>query len=142
MLAALRSCGLGDAMIPGVHDLTGSDVATLAGELREAGRKVFILPLGIADRESFFRGVRQAVPLDPPVLSDSNWDALSDSIWNGLDSLDESRVAIVWPESQTMAQVAPDDYVVAQEILANITKSLASAKATVGRPKDVIVCLA
>ncbi len=128
--------------IGGLHDMTHAEPDVLAAELREAGWKVFVLPRGISDRESFFRGVREVAPLDPPVLGDRKWDALSDSLWNGLDSLDEGRIAIIWPESTTLARVAPDDFIVAQDILAKIAVSLGSVTATVNEPKEVFVGLA
>ena len=76
----------GDRMIPrqGLHQVAGFDVNAGARELTERGNRGFLLPDGIKDRRTFFDGVRQVLPLDPPVVGHHSWDALSDSLWSGL----------------------------------------------------------
>lgn len=126
----------------GLHYMTIVDIDATRRELEASGWRVLVLPEGITDRRSFFDGVRSRIPLDPPVLGDRKWDALSDSLWSGLDSLDADRIAIIWPESRTMAELAPDDFDIARTILADVTASLADAEATAGEPKEVTAMLA
>lgn len=102
---------------------------------------MFVLPRGISDRASFFRGVKAACPLDPPLVRNVVWDALSDSLWNGPDGLDESAIAIIWPQSAVMAEAAPGEFSIARDILTNITASLGDGDATVGQPKQIAVVL-
>ena len=102
---------------------------------------MLILPPGSTDRESFFRGIRAACPLDPPLVRNDNWDALSDSLWNGIDELEDSQVAIIWPDSTAMAPAAPHDFATAREILSGIAESLANSDATVGGPTLFAVVL-
>jgi hypothetical protein len=110
--------------------------------VEQHGWRVLVLPRGISGRVSFFRGVKATCPLDPPLVRDDVWDALSDSLWNGLDALAESAIAVIWPESAVMAEVAADDFSIARDILANISESIADSNATQGQPKQIAVVLA
>lgn len=126
----------------GLHHIPGFDVGTHSRKLADDGWRVFILPIGIKDTQSFFEGIRARVPLDPPVLGNNNWDALSDSLWGGLDSLDTNKIVIIWPSSAEMASAHPEDFKIAINILSELTKSLADAEATVGDAKQVLVVVA
>jgi hypothetical protein len=134
---------LGDRTLDqGLHRIDGLDLSMISKQLVDSGWQVFILPEGIKDRKSFFDGIRRVVPLDPPVRSDRSWEALSDSLWGGLDSLDEDKVAIIWEGSAEMAKADRDDFEIATGILSDLTKSLGDSDATVGNIKRVLVLLA
>jgi hypothetical protein len=45
----------------------------------------------------FFEAMKALLPLDPPLVGNRSWDALSDSLWSGLDQLAADNIAIVWP---------------------------------------------
>ena len=126
----------------GLRQIADFDVETGARELANRGDQVFLLPRGIKDKIAFFEGVRKSLPLDPPVVGDYSWDALSDSLWNGLDGVDASAIAIIWPGSREMARAQPEDFEIAKSILSDLTESLADAVATVGNVKQVVVILA
>jgi hypothetical protein len=130
-------------MVPqsGLQLALGEDLDDRCSDFEASGWRVFVLPHGISDRASFFGGVRTACPLDPPLIGDRVWDALSDSLWSGLDAVDDGKIAIIWPDSTLMARLAPEEFSIAQDILADITESLADNKATVGHPKQVAVLL-
>lgn len=42
------------------------------------------MPGDIKSKDDFFEAVRAVLPLDPPLVLNKVWDALSDSIWEGL----------------------------------------------------------
>jgi hypothetical protein len=125
----------------GLHHMPAADVDGIRRELEASGWRVFVLPEPMTDRRGFFDGVRRTIPLDPPVLSDEKWDALSDSLWSGLDGLDAERIAVIWPASMTMAELAPEDFDIAQQMLADIGGSLADGEATAGEPTQLVVVL-
>ena len=87
---------------PWFEILPANTLPTRMSALDAAGFAVFALPSGIRDRQAFFDGVRTALPLDPPVQSDWNLDALEDSLWVGLGSSEVDRLAIVWPDVAEM----------------------------------------
>lgn len=49
----------------------------------------------IDSKNSFFKEAIKALPLDPPLMGVS-LDALSDSLWEGLSSQANNKVAIIW----------------------------------------------
>jgi hypothetical protein len=138
------SSKLGKSMIEkqGLHQIADFNIEAGVKELVNRGNRVFLLPSGIKDKRAFFEGVRKALPLDPPVVGDHSWDALSDSLWSGLDGVDASGIAIIWPGSAEMANAQPEDFEIAKSILSDLTESLADAEVTIGNPKQVVVVLA
>ena len=127
---------------PGVHLAVGRNVDEVRGELDSTRWTVLVLPPGITDKASFFDAVCAACPLDPPLMRVRLvWDALSDSLWGGLDALEADKVALLWPESGTMEKRSPSDYAIAREVMSSVTISLADTKATVGQPTLVTVVL-
>jgi hypothetical protein len=124
----------------GVHQWQGSDPAALATELLNAGWTVFRLSGLIEDTPSFFRAIRENLPLNPPVQSE-NWDALSDSLWEGLHVFDADKVAVIWPRSDGMRDHDPAGFHTAVEVLMDIATSLADPQASSARTKPLLVVL-
>lgn len=123
------------------NGLTEVSHAELEGIIRQAeleGIPTYVLPRGMASRESFFDAVRRGLPLDPPLEGSRSWDALSDSLWGGIDGLESDRVVIIWREAAAMT-AAPEELDIALKVLADVAASLADPSMTNGRPKDVSV---
>lgn len=91
----------------------------------------------IFDRNSFFNAIKATLPLDPPIVGSHSWDALSDSIWGGIDSIVENKIVIIWENTEVMQIHANEDYNIAIELLDDIAKSLNNDKATDGETKQV-----
>ncbi|MET9630548.1 hypothetical protein ABZX92_24060 [Lentzea sp. NPDC006480] len=53
---------------------------------------------GTPDRESFFTAVRSTLPQDPVLVSSRSWDALVDSVRNGIGDARGNRHVVVWPD--------------------------------------------
>jgi hypothetical protein len=127
---------------PGLTTIENMNVDALVKQAKEEGRATYVLPgTEIRSSQSFFEAIRAALPLDPPIVGSRSWDALSDSLWGGLDSLDATRVLILWPNSSAMRRSAPDDYELAASVLADVATSLGDPNATDGNPKEVSVLL-
>jgi hypothetical protein len=127
---------------PGLTKVDNLNVMAVVEEARKEGRAAYVLPsTGVVNRESFFEAVRATLPLDPPLVGSRSWDALSDSLWSGLNAIGEKRIVIVWPNSTTMRRSAADDYDLAWNILADVAATLADPKATNGNPKEVTILL-
>jgi hypothetical protein len=110
-------------------------------QLRQDGWRVFRLAENIADREGFFASVRKTLPLDPPIISDWCWDALSDSLWEGLLELTDKRIAIVWPGASSLNSQDPEVFWHASSILSSVSASLADGRDSLGIVKDVLILL-
>jgi Barstar (barnase inhibitor) len=92
-------------------------------------------------RKAFFDAVRIAVELDPPVQSERSWDALADSMWEGIFNLPSRSVLIIWRDAAMFRAQAPQEFDVAAAVLVDTATSLADPEGTVGEPKDVRVLI-
>jgi hypothetical protein len=90
-------------------------------------------------REAFFDAVRGTLPLDPPLMSSRSWDALSDSLWEGIRSLGANRVVVLWPDSSLFSEGAPREFDIATSVLADVARSLADPETTRGRPVEMSI---
>jgi Barstar (barnase inhibitor) len=90
-------------------------------------------------REAFFDAVRSALPLDPPLMSARSWEALSDSLWEGIRSLGSKHVVALWPDSSLFSEGAPCEFDIATSVLADVARSLADPEATRGRPVEMSI---
>ena len=125
----------------GLHHMDASDLDNVAAEAELDQWKVFELDGRTAiDRgDSFFDSVRDSLPMDPPLQRNRSWDALSDSLWGGIDSLPCDKVLIIWRYSSTMASATSSDYEIAKEILNDVSCSLGRSDDTDGNTKEVCV---
>ena len=94
---------------------------------------------GIIDRASFFDAIRATFPLYPPVLGSRSWDALSDSLWEGLHAHPARRIVILWRRTRVMSYSASGDFEIALNVLEDVASSLADPEATLNNPKEVAV---
>lgn len=125
---------------PGLHRIGAMDMQATRHQAEQAGYTVFMFPeKGIVDRESFFEAVRTTFPLDPPLLGSRSWDALSDSLWEGLYRHSSQRIAILWPNTRAMASLAATEFETALSVLTDVADSLANARATCYNQKAVAV---
>lgn len=116
------------------------DVAAIRRQATDDGFMTFVLPrFGIVDRPSFFDAIRSTLPLDPPLVGSRSWDALSDSLWEGLYSLQYSKIVIIWPGAGQMSIRAAADFEIALNVLAEVASLLGDRRATLGATKEVVV---
>ena len=110
-LVVQHSFGSGEAMefLPGLTVVDPAAVGDIIGTARGADLAVFVILTGKrAGREAFFDAVRATLPLDPPLQSSRSWDALSDSLWEGLLQLDVNGIVIAWPDAAGFKGRQPD----------------------------------
>jgi len=125
---------------PGLSLASRAKLADLAQESDRLGVKTFVLSTeGGAGRDAFFDAVRRSLPLDPPVMSSRSWEALLYSLWEGIYSLPENQVVILWEDGDRFKMAAPEEYETALSILADLVRQLADPVATVGEPKSLLV---
>lgn len=128
------------ALTAGVHEVTGVGADLAAAEAEAAGARVFeLVTTDASDRADFFDAVRAALPLDPPLTQSTNWNALADSLWNGIDSLDDQTIVITWRGAADLRVRSPRDFAMAMAVLGDVASSLGSWEHTNGEPKEVCV---
>ena len=124
----------------GLQRIAHTDIEAIRHQAEDAGFATFVLPShGIVDRESFFEAMRATFPLAPPIVSSHSWDALSDSLWEGLHNHPALRLAIIWPNAGAMSNASAAEFDDALEVLADVAALLADARATQGRTKHLVV---
>jgi hypothetical protein len=124
---------------PGLFTVDGTEIERLVASYDREGWRIFRLPSSLASKDEFFEGIRQSLPLDPPLQSNRSWDALSDSLWSGLDNLKERKIVIVWPDASRMKALAPEAFSIATSILMDLITTLADEKTTLGNTKNLRV---
>ena len=128
-------------MEPGTHWLPFEALPQIEAQLVAKAWQVFSLPERIVSKANFFDAVRCLLPLDPPLVSNRSWDALSDSLWQGIYGLPNDHVAIIWKDPNALATAAPSDHRIAMDILHGLTESLADPTPTLGKTKALAVIL-
>lgn len=123
----------------GLHRTGALNVEATRLGAEQAGFTVFVLPTGIVDRTSFFDAVRATFPLDPPLVGSRSWEALSDSLWEGLYTHPARRIAIVWQGTRSMASSTAPDFDMALHVLSDVANLLADLQATRGTTKELAI---
>lgn len=130
---------MSDTCKAGLYIVDEIEAKRISLACEQGGWRLFALPAGIGSKDDFFEGVRSTFPLDPPLQSNRSWDALADSLWAGLDGLQEGKLVIVWPNAFRMRGLAPKEFDVATSVLSDLCVSLADIEATVGNTKQLLV---
>ncbi|NEB34260.1 barstar family protein [Streptomyces sp. NBC_01281] len=118
--------------VPAIVDAAGGrDIPVLA--LSTAGR---------VDRSSFFSAVRDSLPLDPPLETSRSWDALADSLWEGLHTMPASQLVVLWTDAGPPEAGQEQDFQHALWILRDLVDTLADSQLTVGAPTELTVRVA
>jgi Barstar (barnase inhibitor) len=132
-----------DFLIPdyGVHERKGVDIAGLLATLRGGDWPTFTLAGAPKDWDGFVASIKAVLPLDPPIER-GIWDAVYDSLWEGIHMLNAEKVVIVWPGSDRLRKGDPLAYEKAIDLFTVLVFSLADPKFTVDHVTRVLVLLA
>jgi hypothetical protein len=77
---------------------------------------------GVTDKDSFLARADIDLPR-PEDLHPHNWDALADTLWNGLAATEGAMLAIVWTDADRMAHGDLQDFLVAVDLLVTAARS-------------------
>ena len=109
----------------GLKRASSTDVRNSQVQFERRGWRVFVLPDGIDSKRSFFDAVTATLPLDPPLARARDvWEALDDSLWQGLHDLPDDQVAVLWPDAGILAEADPDAYEVVLGIFTALSRGL------------------
>jgi hypothetical protein len=95
----------------------------------------------IHDTGSLFQQIAASFPQDPPLSGNCNWDALTDSLFGGLDQLGEARVAFIWTHSDNMLHSGLDDLLTAVICFDQVASLVATTEASLSEPVNLLVFL-
>jgi Barstar (barnase inhibitor) len=127
----------------GVTRVDREALAAFVDAERDKGAKVLTLTTGPrADMAALFQAAREMLPLDPPLgIYRDVWDALADSLFGGVDSLEEPRVVLVWPDADEMRRGHPADATEAEGVFESVAANLSEPRFTANRPTALRVYL-
>lgn len=112
-----------------VHE--DEDQASLRRKHPEAS--VYILVSGDSpSEETFFAAVAQQLPLDPPLGPGRKWDALADSLFEGLVDAGNDHVVIHWNDATAMRSSAPQVFELACDVFGDVAAQLGDRATTAG----------
>jgi hypothetical protein len=121
----------------GVTIIEPSQAREITDEAARRDIPIYIISTGgRAGREVFFDAIRRALPLNPPIVSARSWDALADSMWEGIHSLNRPRVVVLWPDSSPFSEGAPSDFETALSVFEQVASELADGGLTLGEPVE------
>ncbi len=107
-------------------------------ELRSQPCRVFKIHTITDTKFGFFEAIQAALPLGPPIQT-LNWDALTDSLWEGIYQLDENWAVIAWKGAPSMKLNDPELYCIALDVLEDVARQLQDEKATLRKTKTLSV---
>ena len=98
--------------------LDENTVGKLIGEYKKNGYAIYLVDLKKSTKTSdMFLAIKSSVPLDPPLVKDGNFDALSDSLFGGV-SIDESvNICLIFKQLSLFKKISKGTYDVMIEIL-------------------------
>ncbi|WP_344908061.1 barstar family protein [Actinomadura meridiana] len=127
----------------GVSIIDTVDAEEVAQVANQAGCVLYQISMaGRSGRESFFAAIKDALPLDPPISGARSWEALADSLWEGIHQKNHRCAVILWSDATTMAEESPRDFAAAVDVLTDVARLLGDPDAAAGRPTDVCVYVA
>jgi hypothetical protein len=124
---------------PGLYVIDSIEAKRIAEECGRDDWLVIFLPEGVASMDQFFDAIRSTCPLDPPLCSNRRWDALADSMWSGLNELEQEKIAIFWPNSDCLKAAEPEAFAIATDILTDLCTSLADPNVKASSTKTLLV---
>ncbi|MGW7534033.1 barstar family protein [Amycolatopsis sp. NPDC054798] len=105
-----------DEIKPGLSVFAEIDLGELTDKANREGYRVLVLSDVGPDKKSFFDQVETQLPTDPPLGKFNVWDALEDSLWEGLRCLPEHKLLLVWPDSKEFAENSPEEFAIALSV--------------------------
>lgn len=131
-----------DDIRPGLSVFAELDLGELKDKASHEGFRVLVLSGVGPGKKSFFDQVETQLPTDPPLGKVNVWDALADSLWEGLSCLPEHKLLLVWPDSKEFADNSPDEFAIALSVLRDVTEIPMYLDDSPGRRKSVAIFVA
>ncbi|WP_037366739.1 barstar family protein [Amycolatopsis orientalis] len=131
-----------DEIKPGLSVVAELDLGELTRHASREGFRVLVLSGVGPGKKSFFDQVETQLPTDPPLGKVNVWDALADSLWEGMRCLPEHKLLLVWLDSKEFADNSPDEFAVALSVLRDLTDIPMCPDGSPGQRKSVAIFVA
>jgi hypothetical protein len=95
----------------------------------------------IYDAKSFFIAAKLVLPMDPPLSGKVNWDAFSDSLWYGIDNLNQQKIAVLWKQADNMMNLEARNFQIAVECFEDVATSIVEESNEKNLKSDILIFL-
>lgn len=93
-------------------------VGKIIEEYKENGYTVYLVDLKRSTEISdLFLAIKSIVPLDPPLVKNGNFDALSDSLFGGVSTEENLNICLVFEQLSLFKKINKFTYDIMMEIL-------------------------
>lgn len=107
--------------------VSAEELHEVASQLRRQGKPIVVLDgEQVSDRASFVEVLRRAVPLDPPLATGRSLDAIADSLFGGLASVQPA--ALLWDKAWLLGEADADELDRLLDVLADVKEQLAAPR--------------
>lgn len=114
------------------------DVSRLIRDAREDGFRVFEIRHVAPSKSSLFDALERNLPMDPPLGPVNSWDALEDSLWEGLSIDPAEKILVIWEGCLDFARGLPKEFSTALDVFEGVA-SLPMERADSASPKVVAI---
>jgi hypothetical protein len=130
-------------LLAGLNFIDSSGVSGIEADAAADGARRFVISTaGANGRSAFFDAVRRELPLNPPIKGSSSWDALLDSLREGIYELSEDLVVLLWTGAPDLAAADPKGYQNALSVLTAVSEDLADPEYAEERPTKLCCYIA
>lgn len=128
---------------PNIYCIDSNEQNKLVNYINELDAACFVLDGShIHDTDSFYLEALSVLPLDPPLKGTSrNWDAFSDSLWEGLANLGRTDAVIIWTEADRTADSALGGLIEVCIVMNDIMRSLQDSATGIRCPVNLVLIL-
>ncbi|HHJ14476.1 MAG TPA: hypothetical protein ENJ79_08910 [Gammaproteobacteria bacterium] len=95
----------------------------------------------VSDRNTLFKCLCAALPMNPLIHSDRSWDALSDSLWGGLHDVRKDKVLIILRGAKNLKSHLSKEYQKVIEIFGDVANTLTKKQYAGEKVKSVSIFL-
>jgi hypothetical protein len=95
----------------------------------------------ITNSEFFIKEIMLKFPLDPTLSGKVNYDALTDSMWGGLDLLKKNKVVLKWDSYNSIVQNNIQDFIRLMICLNRVSLEVATREFNIDVPVDFRILL-
>jgi len=131
------------ARFPQIYCVDANEQINLIDKLNELDVTCFVINgTNISDTDSFYAEAANILPLDPPLTGiKRNWDAFTDSLWEGLANLECSKVVIIWSNADKMVNTALSQLIEICIVMNDVIKSVSQESTGISVPVNLALIL-
>lgn len=123
----------------GINFIKENEIAIVRQNAEQKKYKVY--DINASCKHTIFENIKSKLPLDPPLVSNHVWDALLDSLFEGLSLEKSDEFLLICHETHEYKINHPSDYVIFLDVLKSVSDGLFDSENTAGNPKNLYIIM-